>query len=75
MQRGKKNLYALEEVILMRKHADLESWFYWSGYKDYLDGGHLRGLVFNNTSDGKKGEAAYFMGYADAKGDEDVHSS
>lgn len=63
-------MYSLEEVRQMGPATDPESWFYWRGWENYLDKGVLTPLVFARNDRGRKHEAAYFMGFADAKGED-----
>ncbi len=63
-------MYSLDEVMeIIDSQVDViepTSFFYWVGWRDYLDGGILKISLFVS----KTCEAAYYMGFADAKGED-----
>lgn len=54
---------------LVRTSDDFISYWYWEGWLDYLKHGSLQVPSF----DQKQNEEAYFMGFADAKGEDYGH--
>lgn len=64
-------MYSLDEVKVKLEQANVPhlvpvDFFYWLGWGHYLDGGILRISQFQS----KSCEAAYFMGFGDAKGED-----